>query len=151
MNDTLINKLAIPILDRRDNYFSIYWINIFLSAARTKATQEKHKLYADYFEIFKQSYCISGNIFDTDLTFQERILIYYATNLIVICRYQVKTARTIVYSAIPGETFRTSKCPKNFYTLNDIFKGATKVFRKHHPNMIIFFPGACKLYNATMR
>ena len=115
LNTALINRIAIPDLDYRDNYFSLYWITVFLSASRSSNNLQKLNTYGKYFELFKQSWGITRTCFDVNLDFEERILLYFAVNLLVICKYIVKTAKIIVYQTIRYESLSCFSCPKYFY------------------------------------
>ena len=150
MNTALINRIAIPDLDCRDNYFSLYWITVFLSAARSSSSLKKLNTYGNYFELFKQSRGLSGACFDVILNFEERLLLYFAVNLLVISKYIVKTAKTIVYQTIRYESLGTFSYQKSFCTLTDLFKGATKILRRDHKNRIILSPAVLKIYNFTL-
>lgn len=89
-------------------------------------------------------------MFPPSITIPERVLIYYAVTLIILCKYKVKTTRTIIYSAIRHDSMGTKSIPKTYLILNDSFKGASKVFRQDFKNRFIMSPDLAKIYNATM-
>ena len=58
MNEDLLRRISIPDLDSQDNLFSLYWISILLSTARSTGTTKKLSTYGNYFDLFKMSYGI---------------------------------------------------------------------------------------------
>ena len=75
---------------------------------------------------------------------------YFAINLLIISKYTVKTAKSIVYQTIRHDSLGTISCPKDFYTLADLFRGAQKLLRRSYKNRIILSPAVSLIYNATM-
>ena len=150
VNEELLRRISIPDLDSQDNLFSLYWISILLSAARSIGTNNKISTYGNYFELFKSSYGIFGPLFSFSITFDERFLMYFAVNLLIISKYTVKTAKSIVYQTIRHDSLDTISCPKTFYILADLFRGAQKLLRRSYKNRLILSPAVSKIYNSTM-
>ena len=150
MNEDLVRMIAIPDIDCRENYFSIYWISILLYAARSSSTHNKLSTYGNYFKLFKQSRGITGSLFSASIGFEERLLLYFAINLLILSKYLVKTAKTIVYQAIRHESLGSISCSKQFLILADLFKGASKLLRRDHKNRLILSPATLKIFNVTL-
>ena len=129
VNALRIDSIAIPLFDNLDNSATISHIAVCLAAFNHIGTI-KTKL-SNHFECDKviNSLGVFGQLYSPKITFQERILLYIAARLHLLCGYEPKSIATKISNYIHTELCFLGKIPK-YTTLDSFLKGVKYIFQK---------------------
>ena len=136
-------------MDSRDNGLIISLIATFLAGSRALGTVRGKQTDYRGCKRLLNSWGIHGPLMLPSIPFEERLLMYLSTELILLCDYAPKTALRKVRAYCNYESGFSTKVPK-FATLADMIKGARYILQKPHIGRIILSPGAIKEFNGGL-